>query len=1170
MYPLAIAFLRRFVFCWVIILPSAAPAQEPNPPEKPGTAINERTIYVPYDKLREVFERDGRGVFLPYDQFQQLWNAARANSAAQPELGPPLGAVIADIESVATLGREIVNVDAKLKIEILRAGWHRVPLRLNGVAIRSATIDNRPARVVSLDDGQFELLVAHDTDEPRMIELSLSYAKALNKLGGQSNVSFAAPQSSINRWTIRSGQSDVDVQIEPMIATSKKPTEPTGIAPAENKIPGDEIQAFVGAAPEVKIVWTPKSEGAAGLSALVSAENKTQFQIDQGVARTSALVTLDISRAEIRSLSLSVPADQKVVNVFDRNVKKWDVKPVDAANPSGPQTILVELFEPTLGRQQLAIELESFVEDSDGSVFSAPPIAVNDISRNSGVVVVRLATDLRGEVDKKTGLLQMDQTELPPELTNQAWDFAYRYAALPFDFSLKVKKIQPLINVEQLVEIAIRPIKMQVELSAIYDIQLTGVFQLVLDVPVEFEIREIRPLTLDGLANIPIDTFYRDTISPRRVIVTLSKKAIGKMGLLVSLTRELTDVNLLTPSETAAEIQAILPKAALEDIEFSQGHAIVYSTESLQINAASTTGLRADSFETAQAKLASALSVDDLKPRLAFSFSHTPAEVKLTAKRRKPQVTAEQVVTVSIQSGVVKYDARLFYEVLYSGVKSLRLDVPSALVGELRNRSEKVLYQAIAPQPDDVRDGFTAWELTGDTEFFGKHEFRFTWEEKIAELTLGESAAVSVERLIPAAVDRASGQIVLTKSETVDVRPDADTIGLRPIDPQTDLFQGIQISDSALAFEFVDDWKLNLIATRFELQELKQTSISRAVVRVVALRQNELSVQCLYQVRSVGQRISLQLPAGFDAATSFDDQPIRINGRRVTPERGGKDLIYIPLTGQASDTPFLLEIRYNLPGLPNQIDLPVFTDEPAVQKVYLCVYLPQEQAMLHQSGPWTDEAIDENSGSIAAFLNSGRADSLTRRMFRRRQENVDALLSWVVEGVNVDGNASQKFEVDGRPYVFSALRPMPAPEGSLQLRTFSLTILNVVVCGLMVLVGLVLCRSTITRKLAGMLLGLAVLVFLGVLFPLVTEHLLSESLLLTAGLVGLTWAVFHVRRWFQTTPPIRSDHQLNSIRSVFDRVVAVDPNFVGVDPASHLDAVDLHENENKKNAGGEQ
>ena len=36
----------------------------------PSTPLREQSIYIPYNKLREVFEQQGRGVFLPYDKFQ--------------------------------------------------------------------------------------------------------------------------------------------------------------------------------------------------------------------------------------------------------------------------------------------------------------------------------------------------------------------------------------------------------------------------------------------------------------------------------------------------------------------------------------------------------------------------------------------------------------------------------------------------------------------------------------------------------------------------------------------------------------------------------------------------------------------------------------------------------------------------------------------------------------------------------------------------------------------------------------------------------------------------------------------------------------------------------------------------------------------------------------------
>ena len=51
-------------------------------------SIREQDIYIPYDKLRQVFEKHGRGVFLPYDKFQELWKAAQDKTQPAAEVKP--------------------------------------------------------------------------------------------------------------------------------------------------------------------------------------------------------------------------------------------------------------------------------------------------------------------------------------------------------------------------------------------------------------------------------------------------------------------------------------------------------------------------------------------------------------------------------------------------------------------------------------------------------------------------------------------------------------------------------------------------------------------------------------------------------------------------------------------------------------------------------------------------------------------------------------------------------------------------------------------------------------------------------------------------------------------------------------------------------------------------
>ena len=46
------------------------------------------------------------------------------------------------------------------------------------------------------------------------------------------------------------------------------------------------VLAFIGAAPEIRVDWTPKAEGALGLEALATVESQQQVTIDEGVVLT--------------------------------------------------------------------------------------------------------------------------------------------------------------------------------------------------------------------------------------------------------------------------------------------------------------------------------------------------------------------------------------------------------------------------------------------------------------------------------------------------------------------------------------------------------------------------------------------------------------------------------------------------------------------------------------------------------------------------------------------------------------------------------------------------------------------------------------------------------------------------------------------------------------------
>jgi hypothetical protein len=233
-------------------------------------------------------------------------------------------------------------------------------------------------------------------------------------------------------------------------------------------------------------------------------------------------------------------------------------------------------------------------------------------------------------------------------------------------------------------------------------------------------------------------------------------------------------------------------------------------------------------------------------------------------------VTARQLLAVAVEPGVVGSKATFTFEVAYSPVSSLRIDVPAAVAAIARLPVNAGFTKSLLdPQPEDVAEGDVAMEFRGEGELLGQLLIPLTWEEVVPELAVGESGEYPLPVLTPRGVDRAWGQILISKAETLDIRPASGLSGLRPIDPQHDLMPGAAGADAARAFEFTDAWNLTVTATRYELEEVKRASIERAVVRMVVTRSDPahpVSYVNLDGVNSDGPSANLVMPVSAVAA----------------------------------------------------------------------------------------------------------------------------------------------------------------------------------------------------------------------------------------------------------------------------------------------------------------
>ena len=1121
-------FLLGLVFSLLIVKFSfaqpvaEAPQQEQAPEEQAAPAeqikdpLKEQIIYVPYEKLPQVFEKPARGVFLPYEQFQQLWDSARKNSSTEVEQGPPLRSLITSIESSAEVRGDVMEVTAQLEIQLLGKGWHEIPLRLADAAISSAKIGEDNARIVFRPGQGYFLLIDQQQGQSDSLTLELKYAKTYAKSPGLNQVGFQAPQASINRWKITIKDPGVKVNVRPLVAATETrdgADVDNGDAPTPQVPTETVLIAFFGLAPQVQIDWTPKSEGASGLTALATVQTRQNVIIGEGSQRTQATLTYAITRSELTELKIRIPAGQKIAGVFDANVRRWDVELEKNA-----QVINVELFEPATVSQNISLELERFdleVGMQNAAVeVTVPEIEALGVSRQQGLVMVRTEGDLRADVITRTGLLQVDSTQVGNQ--QGEWDFLYRYAAPPYELVLKIEKLQPRVSAEEFVDIHVLEDQLRVDVTTLFNVERAGIFQVEYQVPKGYTVREVHGVQAGNYQPVVVENHHVVENAPSVYRVNFSRKAFGLVALQLGLEKRHNDDNLVTPTGVASEYTLELARVVPASVEQVRGRVLIIAPEGLRLTPKQTAGGQSVAVNEIQAEHISPLSIrQNARPAQGFRYAEEAFAPVFDVERRKPHIEVGQLIVADVDQGEVKFNVGLHYNIRYSGVKTFRLDVPISLADEIRNDSSNFITEnVIEPAPEDVAAGYVAWELSSNRELLGAVQINLSWNMPLEQLDAESVDRIAVDRLAPQNVDRSWGQIVLKKAENLDVAPiglkDGDSEGsqvtdpestpenLRQIDPQHDIQLAGNTADGTLAMEFHgNDWKLGLQVNRFDLKEIEKTAVEMGYVRVQLGRSGNAVVHSVFRMRSVDQRIALQMPPN----SELTNDPLRINGSSVGLEindSGDQEGSYfIPLTTQSLGEVFVVELVYNIKHKANMISVPVFTGVEAVNQIFVGVELPRNSVLLDYSGDWDDHL----EGSWLEYLQERIVNN--DRNFDSHQV-IDEVTAGYHVGDIYPTNRQQSLH-------FSTINP---GQEALVLTLSDRSQVNLFLFAGLAVLGLLGLFLSLRKQIALMLLVLAASLGIAMVKPVLTSSLEFSGVLVGLGMMVVVWGMKDISRPF--------------------------------------------------------
>ncbi len=957
------------------LLPAGLPALGQDPATQPAR------VYVPYEKLRDVFETERQGVFLPYDQFQRLWTAARGAPAAAA--AAPLPYLVSTARFTGQVRTNVAELSVELTVDVLRDGWVEVPVGLGEVAVSAAEFNSAPDEsakpLLRVRDGRYFLLVH---GKGRWV-LNADFVAQLQTSPGQNVLQFRIPSSAISTLELLIPEENMKVDVEPLLAATTEQ-----VPAADGQEPATRLLAFLGSSDSVRLSWAPKSQAAEDLDPVVICEQLQHLDVGEALLTHDVLFRYDIRRRGVGQFTIQLPADARVTAVEGANISDWAIEPLDAADGGSPQQRLtVTLFSDVKGPYELQVRMEQFLKDAELEL-PLTPIVTQEVLRRTGLIAVthspRRSVEVRAANQE---LVRVDVGRLPDHLRNRENVTAWRFTSGQYAAALAIGTVDPRLTVRQLWHLAVDKDRQVATGVVSYRVERVGVFALRMHVPEPWQVETVTSPSSQGL----VDDYELQGQGPDRTLhVTLKQEMLGDFALMLTLRSD-------RPREDGP-VRFELPAAAPENVHQYTGEVLLAVSPSLEPKASDVQQLQP--IPLVQSQAVQQIRVAGHVPVMAYEFRAIdrarPAFVAFDITVKPAQVSAAVHRLVDIQPGSVQHSAILDYTVLYAPVDTFYLKLPASVAGrdvqiggadvkespripQLPPDQQPAAAGPDAPPPADGAGGWAYYKVVLQSPVTGTYRLNVSWREPFQAGEDGRVSVVDVSPVLAAGkVSDQSGTVAVAKAPSLTVgTPKVEH--LIPADPGSagDLPYAPHRQVATLAFKYTGDaYALSLPVQMQKEAAVFATIANAALVEQVLGKDGALTARAVFLLStSRGDRLSVTLPEGARV------YPLLLNGQEVAVESPSDNVRVVRLPHSAGQVAkHVLEVTYGLEGvsgLTRELPAPVLPDDVPVQRTFWLLWVPVESRLVAFDRDFAREQVG-GMESLFNYVAAGHPQHLSK------------------------------------------------------------------------------------------------------------------------------------------------------------------------------------------------
>ena len=1077
-------------FFITLVLPTVSLAQETSnsqPADPAKAAANdetnaessgswERLIYLPYKNLKDVFEKHGATVFMPYLEYLQLWEKSGGDKAADK---PPVAAVITESHYTARIDKDIARIEAAFTVQVLGKAWAQVPIRFGGAAVGKVTSGADQVILRGTGQGNYALLFPKQGEHKVTLELE---ARIRTSPSGRS-FAFDCPTVGVTTLELAIPEADQTVNITPQLVSLPVDAE-------ENET---RIKVNLGSTAKIAALWHPRASAKPQMDLLTSVTNYQHVSVADGLIHTNAYLNYDVLRGELNQLRIAAPLGHRILGVTSSNakVKGWKVG-------DEPTHQLIEVDFLSNLKDKVTVEVHTERElpdaafdvagmDADGVVHGIHAIGA---VRESGQVIVTHGNDLSVTVEQQRGLVRIDQAEVYKPLQRPG-SASYKYYSSSFELKMLARPVQPRITADHFTQLEFTEDELRLTATLNYTIERAGVFELKLAVP--------ENLTIE---NVVGDGVKEHNVDENMLTVALVAKRQGKLKITITAHRSLD----ADTTETEHQLPLLEPQKVDREI----GRIHVFAPDAIEVDTLEDKLVGAQPDPSQQA-----LRLPNARLASAWIYSRRPVDLWVKTTRKPTRLTATVGTTIEIKREQVKVTTVLTFNVEFAGLDTFRFSVPEAVSEDVRIRSLSTgTAPAIKEQvpAEEAEDGWITWTILMQRDVVGQQQFEISYEltpVDPADAAADDGYQIGVQPLRALGLDAGNGreavelsyvagEVVVTKDRALSVSAkQEDSEVLETIDVRE--LQSLP-QQGTLAFRyFQQPVALTVTSTKHDIQEVVKTVVSRALVEIVIGRDQTATFRCRYQLKSSErQRLQIDLPQGRELLG------LLVNGKSVNPQipkKGeiadpgdGWESIFVNVSRKAgSDQAFSIVIQFQmneidkLGGTAGKTELPipriggVKQAGIVVQQLRTVVWVPEEFALI--AAP--DQFVLERGAASFGFVPTG--------ILRQRRVNLD---QWIA----VSAGGAIQFPTEGHSYQYSSL----GGANSIELTWWNMTTVTWVLSGAIVAITLVLVKTSWENRLSVVLLT----AFVAAMYGLDNLHGLAQGF--AAAQYGL---IFMIAYW---------------------------------------------------------